>query len=235
MAKPVAIRSGSSSTSRDESPAMERVVRVEIGWEDGLGKPARQRSPTRNRLLLPGTAPLRAWRPTWTEIRDPVRPWAPCGQICGGTVGSGWSGPVRAVMRGRGSVGRAPRHAPARSGREAGMGLLVPRWTGRTCQRAATRTRRTGGGPRGFPLAPPTTIPATCSDFRGCWLAKTSRVGLNRSQRRGRVRGSRFARDPGAPASARRETRPPLACGFGFRCTGGDMYSGVVRFFYHAV
>ena len=122
MAKPVAIRSGSSSTSRDESPAMERMVRVEIGWEDGLGKPARQRSPTRNRLLLPGTAPLRAWRPTWTEIRDPVRPRAPCGHICGGTVGSGWSGRVRGVVRGRGSVGRAGARAAARSGTQRAGG-----------------------------------------------------------------------------------------------------------------
>lgn len=32
-------------------------------------------------LLLPGTALLRAWRPTWTQLRDPVRARRACGVV----------------------------------------------------------------------------------------------------------------------------------------------------------
>jgi hypothetical protein len=170
-----------------------------------LGEPARQRSPTRNRLLLPGTAPLRAWHPTWTKFRDPVRPGRACGRVRGGSVGSGWCGSVRGVMQGRGSVGRAGARAAARSGTQrAGGGKRFARATLDPADMSARRATDTSDRWRTSRLSashhrPPSR--ATCSDFRGCWLAKPRRVGLNRSQRRGRVQGSRSARDPGAPAS----------------------------------
>lgn len=74
-------------------------------------------------LLLPGTARLHARRPTWTQVWDPVRARRFCGWVCGRPVVRYWCRSVRGVMRGEGAWGartRAPRHAPARSGREAG-------------------------------------------------------------------------------------------------------------------
>jgi hypothetical protein len=184
-----------------------------------LGEPARQMSPTRNRSLLPGTALLRAWRPTWTNFRDPVRLGTACVRIRGGSLGSDWCVPVRGVMRVRGSVGGAPRHAPARSGRRREEGLLVPRWTGWTGQRAATRTRRIGSGSRRLPARhhrPPSPGDVLWSR----WMLrnrKASRVGLNRSQRSGGVvarAGLVLLVILARPRRAWCDTAP-LACDFG--------------------
>lgn len=181
-----------AETSHRRRTGGARRNRLGGGERCGLGEPARQRSPTRNR-------PVASWNGSAAR-RGGLRGRSfgiPCGRggsagwVCGRSVGYDWCGSVRGVMWGRGSVARAGSRAAARSGTQrAGGGKgFCSSHGGRGGQVSAPRHGHVGrvAGFRRSAFAPRT--------HRGDVFSWTpvaakprgeSRVGLNRPVRRGR-------------------------------------------------